>query len=133
MDFFSKCKSVQYSCTYSGHLAGINVSDNLWLIENKQVGSLGMKTMHEIAPCALNNITCSAICVMFVFYYRLFYVSDIDECEFSPCYNGGTCFNSFGSFTCECPPGWQGPTCRNGRSSWKRNTKYNTTLNNVFY
>ena len=35
------------------------------------------------------------------------YNSDINECDYSPCSNGGICINSFGSFSCDCPKGWQ--------------------------
>ena len=34
------------------------------------------------------------------------YISDINECDYSPCSNGGICINSFGSFSCDCPEGW---------------------------
>jgi len=44
-----------------------------------------------------------------------FNVSDLNECDFTPCANGGTCINSFGSYKCECPLGWQGPNCLNGK------------------
>ena len=49
------------------------------------------------------------------FYYRnfmfAFYISgfkgqncseDIDECNANPCINNGKCFNSFGSYQCDC-------------------------------
>lgn len=34
-----------------------------------------------------------------------------DQCKSYPCQNGGTCFNMFDTFRCECPPNWEGPTC----------------------
>lgn len=34
-----------------------------------------------------------------------------DNCRSFPCQNGGTCFNMFDSFRCECPVNWEGPTC----------------------
>uniref|UniRef100_A0A3B4AI51 Uncharacterized protein n=1 Tax=Periophthalmus magnuspinnatus TaxID=409849 RepID=A0A3B4AI51_9GOBI len=36
---------------------------------------------------------------------------DIDECEQSPCENGGTCLNSPGGFHCECKAGFSGTVC----------------------
>lgn len=34
-----------------------------------------------------------------------------DHCKSYPCQNGGTCFNMFETFRCECPESWEGPTC----------------------
>jgi len=34
-----------------------------------------------------------------------------DECETSPCQNGGTCLDQINMFECECGTGWTGPTC----------------------
>jgi cubilin len=34
-----------------------------------------------------------------------------DYCKTYPCQNGGTCFNMFETFRCECPKNWEGPTC----------------------
>lgn len=34
-----------------------------------------------------------------------------DHCKSYPCQNGGTCFNMFDTFRCECPENWDGPVC----------------------
>lgn len=34
-----------------------------------------------------------------------------NHCASYPCQNGGTCFNMFDTFRCECPENWEGPTC----------------------
>lgn len=34
-----------------------------------------------------------------------------DHCKSYPCQNGGTCFNMFETYRCECPPNWEGPNC----------------------
>ena len=35
-----------------------------------------------------------------------------DACTPNPCLNGGACLsNSFGGFTCQCPPGYSGQRC----------------------
>lgn len=34
-----------------------------------------------------------------------------DHCKSYPCKNGGSCFNMFETFRCECPTSWEGPTC----------------------
>lgn len=36
---------------------------------------------------------------------------DIDECQPSPCHNGGTCHNLVGGFSCSCPDGFTGSAC----------------------
>lgn len=43
-------------------------------------------------------------------------LSDVDECLRNPCYHGGTCSNTAGSFTCLCEIGWTGPTCLIGEN-----------------
>ncbi|XP_066592660.1 fat-like cadherin-related tumor suppressor homolog isoform X2 [Prorops nasuta] len=38
---------------------------------------------------------------------------DLNECETSPCTNGGTCINEIGSYRCICPPNMTGLNCAN--------------------
>lgn len=35
-----------------------------------------------------------------------FILTDVNECDNSPCQNGGTCINSNGSYYCDCTDGW---------------------------
>lgn len=37
-------------------------------------------------------------------------------CDGSTCRNGGTCVNQWDSFSCECPLGFGGKSCAQGRS-----------------
>ncbi|UYV78311.1 JAG1 [Cordylochernes scorpioides] len=37
--------------------------------------------------------------------------AEVNECDNHPCQNNGTCIDLLGNFTCQCAPGWQGPTC----------------------
>lgn len=37
--------------------------------------------------------------------------TDYDDCTGDPCLNGGICTDGILAFTCECPPGYTGPTC----------------------
>ncbi|XP_045528458.1 delta and Notch-like epidermal growth factor-related receptor [Pieris brassicae] len=37
---------------------------------------------------------------------------EYNECESSPCANGGTCTDRVGGFTCACGRGYNGPTCQ---------------------
>ena len=56
------------------------------------------------------------------FNFTPYFSVDVNECMMSPpvCQNGGTCYNSYGSFVCRCPPEWTGPTCIEGIVSfWK--------------
>ncbi|KAH8379700.1 hypothetical protein KR009_006651 [Drosophila setifemur] len=36
---------------------------------------------------------------------------DKNECDSSPCQNGGICHDGYLAYQCECTAGWQGPTC----------------------
>ena len=38
--------------------------------------------------------------------FSLVFFPEIDECESSPCGNGGTCFNLINMYECDCVPGW---------------------------
>ena len=37
--------------------------------------------------------------------------SDIDECDPSPCQNGGSCTQGINWYTCACPPQYNGSKC----------------------
>ncbi|XP_039485939.1 cubilin homolog [Drosophila santomea] len=34
-----------------------------------------------------------------------------NECLSNPCKHGGTCHDAYKAFQCDCPAGWEGPTC----------------------
>ena len=36
---------------------------------------------------------------------------DINECDDDPCFNGATCVNTPGNYTCECSDGYEGRHC----------------------
>lgn len=36
------------------------------------------------------------------------------SCNVSPCYNGATCTDVAGSYTCTCVPGYTGYSCQTG-------------------
>jgi hypothetical protein len=40
--------------------------------------------------------------------------TDKDECLQNPCRNNGTCYNTYGSYYCECTRAWQGVHCEAG-------------------
>ena len=43
------------------------------------------------------------------------FISDINECDSTPCSNGGICSNSPGSFDCTCDgTGYDGDLCEDG-------------------
>ena len=43
--------------------------------------------------------------------------ADIDECESSPCMNGGTCDNLVNGFSCNCTDKYNGSRCNEGERS----------------
>lgn len=60
------------------------------------------------APCQRNVfITNGYMC-------ETLFVVDVNECDFVPCKNNGTCINNNGSYVCDCIYGWQGRTCDDG-------------------
>ena len=48
--------------------------------------------------------------------FRICIVLDINECDSSPCQNGGSCGDEVNKFTCSCAGGFEGVTCQTGRS-----------------
>lgn len=55
-----------------------------------------------------------------VFFKLSFFLcpADVNECkaDMNPCFNGGTCFDLYGTYECLCAKGWGGPQCNNGKS-----------------
>lgn len=41
-------------------------------------------------------------------------ISDVDECQSSPCYNNGTCVDGTPGWDCACLPGYIGNQCQIG-------------------
>lgn len=44
-------------------------------------------------------------------------ITDVNECEQFVCQNGGLCANVNGSYLCQCPDGWTGLHCEQGKYS----------------
>ena len=45
-----------------------------------------------------------------------FLISDVDECQSSPCKNGGTCLNQQAGYSCKCKDGYSGEHCEEGNA-----------------
>lgn len=39
---------------------------------------------------------------------------DVDDCSPNLCLNGATCVDGVATFTCRCPPGFNGTRCETG-------------------
>ena len=67
----------------------------------------------------------------------LIWFPDVNECQFNPCENNGTCINNNGSYTCNCTDGWQDKDCKKGLYTFytiKLDIRKSTyTLNHVIY
>lgn len=48
---------------------------------------------------------------------RLASLSDINECQSSPCTVGSTCLDGASGYRCVCPPGRTGSRCQEGETS----------------
>lgn len=46
--------------------------------------------------------------------YSCQYFSDIDDCEVTPCMNGGTCIDGINSYSCRCSADFTGVRCEKG-------------------
>ena len=55
--------------------------------------------------------------------YGTYLFSDINECEDTPCMNGGDCSDVVGRFECDCVEGYEGTTCETGKMV-KRHSLY---------
>lgn len=51
------------------------------------------------------------ISVQFMYHW---FIKDIDDCQNSPCQNGGTCRDKLNSYVCACNPGFKGDNCETG-------------------
>ena len=42
-------------------------------------------------------------------------ITDINDCQNSPCKNGGSCVDGINDYTCICRNGYNGSNCENGK------------------
>ena len=60
-----------------------------------------------------------------VFKSRLFHClflhfsPDVDDCQSQPCVNNATCHDGTNTFSCQCPPGWNGKFCHLSKCNQK--------------
>lgn len=57
-------------------------------------------------------------------FMLIFFSVDVNECDFNPCENNGTCVNNNGSYTCNCTDGWKNRNCIEGYKNWKITSSY---------
>ena len=56
---------------------------------------------------------------------------DINECQDSPCKNGGTCHNVLGSFKCNCTPESSGDLCEVINFTSIASSSFNITIEEI--
>ena len=44
-------------------------------------------------------------------YIETLVITDTNECQSSPCQNGGTCIDQINSYKCTCTDDWKGTNC----------------------
>ena len=54
-------------------------------------------------------------CVQKHLFIILIFFSDINECESSPCQNGGACTDKVNGYECTCAAGYAGADCETGK------------------
>ena len=54
---------------------------------------------------------------------HVFFCADFDECEGSPCQNGGRCVDHYQEFECICRDGFSGDRCQFGEEDIDDNYK----------
>ena len=47
-------------------------------------------------------------------HFQLHFFLDIDDCDPSPCLNGGKCIDDVDSYSCKCAAGYTGDDCETG-------------------
>lgn len=68
-------------------------------------------TFQKIAVCKVTSFflfTCLPLCCR---YKGVNCEQNINECENNPCLNQGSCFDTYGSYTCQCMRGFGGQNC----------------------
>ena len=48
------------------------------------------------------------------YYVSSYFPVDINECQSTPCQNGGTCNDAVNQYTCSCVAGYVGTHCETG-------------------
>ena len=59
----------------------------------------------------MRNELAKLVVVTYTDSFLIFFILDINECEFFPCENNGTCIDLIDQFTCQCVAGYTGDHC----------------------
>ena len=70
--------------------------------------------LHDI--CSIHYFVDIIFFGIYYVVFRICVVLDINECDSSPCQNGGSCGDEVNKFSCTCAVGFEGATCQTGRS-----------------
>ena len=73
--------------------------------------ALSLSFFLPVSPC--DSLLCSS---PFFFFGLIGCSAKLPFCKSNPCQNGGTCSDSWETFSCECPLGFGGKDCSHGES-----------------
>lgn len=79
-----------------------------------------------------NRRLCQEIPFNFILGNPFFFLQkDVNECNTSPCHNGGTCVNHVGGYSCRCPGGYEGKDCGQGNKGISQENVFRYMKNTV--
>ena len=103
-----RCRSVRMVLPVSTHLEDSPVSVHLDG-KGRCVNKVGIRGARDMGPNSPDKSSC-------LYFWNVWIsLADKNEClNATLCQNNALCINTQGSFTCQCPMGWEGKYCHIG-------------------